>query len=681
MRFSILRSVAIALLSLTICQVCSRADVTIYRDGFGTPSIAADKLADAMYGLGYAMAHDNAVAVARNYKQARGRLAEVDGKNQLLTDGFIQSLGMQSAAEAEAKALSGEKAELIQKFCDGENRAIEELKQTLPGWIAPVTPVDVLALAQLANAAFPLEDLAGQLFPGIGSNQFAVAAGRSGSGHALLSADPHLMWSGPLLWYEYSLYSRDVKFHGVTLNGLPFGAIGHTDKIAWTMTNNDPRLWGLFTVVTSSGHPGQYNYHGEWRDFEKLNIDLKYLDNGQLKTERQTVRRTAWGPMVPFRQQAAHLSVVGKWDQLDQSLKMVRARDAKQFRQALQMRGLSMWNIVYADTHGSIGYQYNARLPKRDPEFNWSKAVPGDDPRTKWGELWNLDDLPHVENPASQLLINANSTPWLTPLGPEIKPNAWPEYVTSYGPTTRSERLTEELSTDHKISVPNAMRYATDTLVPYAKSAIGALPRKPMPSPGPEYAAALTVLRAWNARADIDARGCTLYVYWLLADKGMNALVHKAAALTEWTAADQELAMQSLVKAARKVDQTYGKLDVPWGEVHISQRGDRSVPVSGLGYFLPRDSTATVTPNFGVMSEGKIRCVGGSSFRMIVDLDPKGVHSWSILPYGDIQDLASPHYADQIEMFGRGEYKDTLFGLNRIRAAAAFRVTLKVPLH
>src|SRR5579862_424557 len=63
----------------------SSAQVTVYRDSYGTPSVAADKLSDAVYGLGYAMAHDNAESMARNYKQARGRLAEVDGKTQLLT--------------------------------------------------------------------------------------------------------------------------------------------------------------------------------------------------------------------------------------------------------------------------------------------------------------------------------------------------------------------------------------------------------------------------------------------------------------------------------------------------------------------------------------------------------------------------------------------------------------------
>lgn len=672
------RSSIAALLLLVSGVIRADAQVTIYRDSYGLPSVAASKLPDAIYGLGYAMTLDNAESMARNYKQARGRLAEVDGKSKLLQDGFLQSLGMEQSAIKKAAELTGEQATLIKSFCAGANVALSKEKSHLPAWIEPFTPTDVLALAQLANCAFPLEDIGGQLFGGIGSNQFAVGAKRSADGHAILSADPHLLWSGPLLWYEFSLYSRDIRFHGVTLNGLPFGVMGHTDRVAWCMTNNDPRLWGLFTVKTSAEHPGQYNYHGEWKDFENVKLTLKYIENGELKTQQQTAKRTAWGPMVPFRSQAVKLSTVGEWDELDESLRMARAQSASQFRADLMPRGISMWNIVYADTSGAIGYQYNARVPRRDEAFDWSKPVDGADPRTKWGDLWTLDELPHIENPMSSLLINANSTPWLTPQDDEIKPNAWPGYVTSYSTTTRYDRLSELLSTDRRVSVGNAMQYATDTQEPYALEAIRALPRRMTGDSSAQYAAAIALLRNWSGRADIDASGCALYLYWMLADRRNSALAQKAAAGSMWTASETAGAVASLVSAAGAMKMQYGKLDVPWGDIHGSRRGDKTVPVSGLGYFLPGDKTASVTPNFGPMVNGKINCVGGSSFRMIVDLDPKGVRSWSILPYGVSQDPSNPHYADQLELFGRGQYKDTIFGLNRIKREAVSKEILTI---
>jgi acyl-homoserine-lactone acylase len=228
------------------------------------------------------------------------------------------------------------------------------------------------------------------------------------------------------------------------------------------------------------------------------------------------------------------------------------------------------------------------------------------------------------------------------------------------------------------VSVQNAMQYATDTQVPYAIKAIRALPRRSTGDSSAQYAEAVGLFRSWNGRADIDAHGCALYLYWMLADNNNSALAQKASEGIKWTPAETAAAVASLVSAAGAMKTRYGKLDVPWGEVHVSHRGDKVVPVSGLGYFLPGDKTASVTPNFGPMVNGKINCDGGSSFRMIVELDPKGIRSWSILPYGVSQDPANPHYADQMELFGSGKYKDTLFGLNRIKKEATSSEKLTV---
>jgi acyl-homoserine lactone acylase PvdQ len=84
----------------------------------------------------------------------------------------------------------------------------------------------------------------------------------------------------------------------------------------------------------------------------------------------------------------------------------------------------------------------------------------------------------------------------------------------------------------------------------------------------------------------------------------------------------------------------------------------------------------SVMPTIGTYQDGKIRCIGGSSFRMVVELDPKGVKSWSILPYGESQNPDSPHYADQLPLFGKGQYKPTHFGLKNAQQTAKVTVTL-----
>ena len=674
------RSLRLLILLLTFALLSSRsskAQITIYRDKYGVPSIHAEKLSDALYGLGYVTVHDNADRMARNYKQARGRMAEVDGKGELLRDGFIRSLGIEERAQKFSAELKPDQKALLTSFVNGANQSLKEMKGKAPAWIEPFTLSDVLCLSQLVNVAFPLQDIASQLLPSAGSNQFAVAAKRSANSHAILSADPHLPWTGILAWYEFSLYCKDFSFHGITLPGLPFGAMGHTNYVSWSMTNNNPKLFTFYDVKIDPANPRRYNYHGEWKEFEPLSFEMKYIEKGEIKTQKQSARRTAWGPMIPFSTRSVKLLSFDDTGFLDQPVKMAKARNATEFRDALRGRGISMWNIVYADTQGNIGYQYNARLAKRDPSFDWNKNVPGADPNTKWGELWDLNDLPHVENPRSGLIIQANSDPHDAPQGDEIN-KTWPEYVTSYGPTTRYQGLARQLSTDHKISVANAMRYATDTQVPYAQAALRAMrPQGRQSQQDPDLQAAAAVLGRWGGRADIDARGCGLYLYWLLADKANPALARRAETGPAWKPDERAGAIASLKSAVEQMRKDHGKLDIPWGEMHVTERGGKSLGIIGLAYFASGDSTATVSPNFGTFKNGKVTCIGGSSFRMITDLDPKGVKSWSILPYGDSHDPANPHFNDQMELFSQGYYKDTLFGLDRIRKGAVSTVTIK----
>jgi len=606
-----------------------------------------------MFGLGYATVQDHAERMARNYKQARGRLAEVEGRSQLLTDGFVRSLGIEDLAQEKAKSLSGELALLIGSFCDGANKAIGELKDR-PAWVEPITPVDVLALSQLVNAAFPLQEIAGRLMPGTGSNQFAW----QGRNKAVLSADPHLPWEGILSWYEIGLECDEFRFRGVTLPGLPFGVMGHTDKVAWCMTNNDPDLWDFFQVTTDPSNRARYNYHGEWRDYEDKSYELKYRDGNELKTQPHRVRRTAWGPIVPFSSNAVALSMLGSWDGLDSALARFRAKTAAEFRESFRPLGLSMWNVVYADMHGNIGYQYNARVPRRDESFDWTKPVPGADPKTKWGAFWTIDELPHAENPRNKMLANANSTPQLTPLGDVIR-GTWPAYVLSHGPTSRITRLAALLNSvsTSKPDAGRSRKIATDTEVPHARAVIAAFKKASSPTDS-DLKAAMEVLRRWDGRADVGSTGTGIYYFWLRV-KGMPALALKAKKERSWDSADSASALAGLKEAAAAMRKHHPRLDISWGDMHFSRRGNKTAPVSGFGLNIGGGEFVSVNPNSGPFRDGKIACSGGSSFRMVVDLRPGGIRSWSILPFGNSTDPTSPHYTDQMELFGRGEYKET----------------------
>lgn len=645
-------------------------EITICRDRWGVPSILADNEPDALYGLGYAMAQDNAVMMARTYKLARGRLAEVDGRGALATDLLLRAIGFEQLAEAKAADWRGAVAEAAEAFVAGANRALAERRATLPLWIEPFSTVDVLALAQFINAAFPLLRLQRELTGDEGSNQFAIAPARAAGGHAILSIDPHLDWDGPIVWYEYALYTPEFDCRGCTCVGLPASGMGHTRTVAWSNTNNDPDLYDLYRVEINPANPRQYNYHGEWRDFEETPIELGYLVDGRLVTTRATVRRTAWGPMLPSRPYALRLSMLGSWEVVEQDPLFRRAKNVFELRAALRLLGRSMWNFVMADTSGNIAYQYNARVPHRAAGIDWTRPVNGADPATAWGAWWDIDELPHCENPRSGLLVNANSAPWLTPLGPEIPATGWPREITTYGHTCRYDRLAELLAADPSVTVEEAQRYATDIVVPYARATGAALRTAAGPAVAGERRLAVQLLADWDGRADLGSRACGLYLYWLQAAPEAPSLAMKAGA--GWSPDDAAQALNLLDRAVAAILEQHGRLDVPWGDIHYAQRGEKRVPMPGFPYVRGPDGGAitTVAPVSGVFENGAMVCTRGSSFRMVVELDPAGVRSWSALPYGNSHDPANPHCADQTELFGRLEYKYTRFGATHAREDA-----------
>lgn len=655
---------------------CARAaDISVYEDKFGVPSIFANDLKSATYALGYVQAKDHAIRMAQNYKLSRGRMAEINGRSSLIQDGFLRALGFEEKAVAVAQKITGDEKLALESFVAGANKALAEQAGSLPKWVEPFSAVDVLSFTQFVNAAFPLLELSSRISPGAGSNQFALAPGRTSTHHPILSIDPHLGWDGQdggIVWQEFAVYTPMFEFRGIAIPGLPLGVIGHNDRVAWSMTNNDPSLYTLYTVKVNPNDHSQYSYHGQWRTFKSKAEKMRYLDAGTLKTTTSNIKLTDWGPMIPFSNRAARLSVPDPTQTIRQAIAMLESKSVSDFRNALGMQGLSMWNFVFADVAGNIAYQYNAFVPKRDPSLNWANVQPGDDPKTEWGDPLPIDELPHVTNPKSGILVNCNSSPWLTPLDDEI-PKVWPNYVTTYGPTTRWELLSSLLSHSKRVGPTKAMEFATDCTVPYAAETVDRLAKLA------EAGNAIDVLVHWDKKAKVDSIGCVLYTYWLRADKRNSRLSAKAATGAEWSAEEKKLAKDSLDAAAKLMISEQGGLTARWGDVQYMQRGKTKVPVQGFGYILPGSPLAAVSPasaGADTLKGGRSHATFGSSFRMIVSVDPKGIQSWSVLPYGNSDIPTSSHYTDQMELYAAGKYKPTNFGANTAKKTAVSHYNL-----
>ena len=153
-----------------------------------------------------------------------------------------------------------------------------------------------------------------------------------------------------------------------------------------------------------------------------------------------TVYRTQHGPVIR--------EANGKWiairlmqrpmASLIQSYVRTRARDYKSFRATMEYKANSTNNTIFADADGDIAYFHGNFIPRRDDRFDWKHPVDGSDPATEWKGLLNVDETPHLLNPASGWLYNSNNWPWTAAGASSPKRRSdYPRYVENGGESAR----------------------------------------------------------------------------------------------------------------------------------------------------------------------------------------------------------------------------------------------------
>lgn len=128
-----------------------KAEVQIQRDGQGIPTIRAESIEDAMFGLGVAHAQDRLWQMETHRRIGAGRLAEVFGEAALDNDRFLRALGVRRAAAAQWAQVSPQSRALLTAYAAGVNHVIERSRWLPPEFLIlgikpePWDPIDTLA--------------------------------------------------------------------------------------------------------------------------------------------------------------------------------------------------------------------------------------------------------------------------------------------------------------------------------------------------------------------------------------------------------------------------------------------------------------------------------------------------------------------------------------------------------
>lgn len=246
------------------------------------------------------------------------------------------------------------------------------------------------------------------------SNNWVVSGKHTASGKPLLANDPHLAASAPSIWYMVHLSAPGIRVAGVTAAGLPGVVIGHNDQIAWGFTNVGPDVQDVYLETFDPKDPHRYMTPTGWRDAEIRHEEIKVRKGfGDAATDTQTldVTVTRHGPIVLEKDGKRYAL---RWTALDPKLNnstgvyfLNRARNWKEFGEALKNYTPPMQNMVYADVAGHIGYYAAGIVPIRK-SGDGSVPYDGATDAGEWTDYIAFEKLPHVYDPPSGIVVTAN---------------------------------------------------------------------------------------------------------------------------------------------------------------------------------------------------------------------------------------------------------------------------------
>lgn len=636
-------------------------------DTYGIPHIYGKDTRSAFYAFGWAQMQSHGNLILRLYGQARGRAAEYWGDKYTESDRWVLSMGVPERARSWYEAQNPSFRSYLDAFAEGINTYVKENKNKIDDSVEVVLPVkgeDVLAhLQRVLNFTFIVspEQVAGVSKQGstAGSNGWAIAPKRSASGNAMLLANPHLPWSDLYLWYESQITAPGIDAYGASLVGIPVLSLAFNDNLGWTHTVNTYDGWDAYKLeLVGDG----YRFDGAVRPFEVKTLSLKVKQNdGTLREQPLVVKSSVHGPIVSLKDgKATALRVVGldRPGALEQWWDMARSQNLAQFEKALQRLQIPMFTVMYADREGHIMHLFNGQVPVRSQgDFKyWEGIIPGDTSKTLWTKIHPYQDLPRVIDPPSGWLQNANDPPWTTTFPLAIKADNYPPYMAPHYMGFRAQRSAKMLDEDDSIAFDEMISYKHSTRMELADRILDDL----IPAArkvGNELAQqAATVLSMWDRQANADSKGAVLFANWAQEidfDKAFSQpwIEHLPRTTPDGLANPQD-AVTALSTAALKVEKTYGKLDVAWGEVFRLKHGKVDLPANGgdgdLGIFR--------VTNFAPSNLGGFQPVAGDSYVTAIEFS-KPVKAMALTSYGNSSQPGSPHAVDQLALFARKQLR------------------------
>ena len=676
------------------------ARTEIIRDDFGVPHIYGETDADAVFGMLYAQCEDDFPRVERNYIWAIGRLAEVEGESALYSD--LRARLYMTKAEAVEKFESSPQwlQDLCVAFADGINYYLHTHPDVEPKLLTHFEPwmpmyfsegsiggdIERVSTRGMRDFYDPASaKKLSEVDPGLlrmsddeprGSNGFAIAGEKTASGHAMLLINPHT-----------SFYFRG-EIHMVSEAGLnAYGAVtwgqffiyqGFNEHNGWMHTSTGVDMIDEFAETIVRTDEGlKYQYGDELRGVDSLEVTLQYrTEEGELAERTITGYRTHHGP-ITHAEDGQWIATKIMWDPVNaliQSYTRTKTTNHEEFREMMDIRTNSSNNTVYADADGNIAYYHGNFIPRRDTSFDYSRPVDGSNPATDWQGLHTVDENIFVFNPPNGWIQNCNSTPFTSAAEYSPKEEDYPYYMARYPENFRGIHAIPLLQQANDLTLDGLIELAYDPYLPAMDvaatgllEAYAALPNQPA-----RVQEAMAEVQDWNFTVSKESVAMT-QIFYYINSYYRSGLVPRDGSYVdriEYMRDEAPLAerLEQFEIALTALEEDFGSINTPWGEVNrfqrldgrIDQQFDDSKPSIPVGMASGRyGALASYGARRGENTR-RIYGTSGNSFVAVVEFGDR-VNAKTLLAGGQSGDPDSPHFDDQAQRYADAQFKDAAF--------------------
>ncbi|NQZ19498.1 MAG: penicillin acylase family protein [Bdellovibrionales bacterium] len=431
--------------------------VKIYWDQHSIPFIDAKNDNDLAFAVGMVHAHLRIDQLEIFRYLSQGRLSELAGPIPQVKqiDHGLRILDLKGSAQRSIKKMSPESLNWMKQFTAGVDWYVRQLKETtttssfIDEDLKEFSLVDILTITRLVTAdlswgtylrylkyaenknwedvfRFNLESLktdsvtfdnsknhkVSQVlnsFSKSGSNSLVISGKKTKSGSAMIASDPHVGIILPNFWILVGLHSPNYHAFGLMIPGVPIIGVGRNKDIAWGGTNMRSISSHLYNVS---------DLPKEQITIREEKIKRRWWFNTSVE-----VRETPYGPILSdlefFDQEKLPFDAALDWvgregtDEIHAFLKVAKAKNWSDFKNAFKSYKVSAQNMLYADRSGNIGMvaAYGQPILKQ-PKKTLDLIKNINNPIVRVGSPL---DHPSPYNPKEGFIASANNKPFKSP--------------------------------------------------------------------------------------------------------------------------------------------------------------------------------------------------------------------------------------------------------------------------